>query len=76
MVAEYIIGFVEIGRYQFENEFLTCYKYAITFASSAILQINTKFNHNAGGRIPVGATLHESGFEPVGAEERSYGNTA
>ena len=89
MVAEYVIGFVEIGRYQFENEFLTCYKYAITFASLAILQINTKFNqsaHNAGcalrprershGRIPVGATLHESGFEPVGAQEHSYGNTA
>ena len=28
------------------------------------------------GRIPVGATLHKSGFEPVGAEERSYGNAA
>ena len=27
-----VIGFVEIGRYQFENEFLTCYKYAVTFA--------------------------------------------
>ena len=83
-MSEYVIGFVEIRRYQFENEFLTCYKYAITFASSAILQINTKFNHNAGCALhprecshgPVGATLHESGFEPVGAEERSYGNAA
>ena len=50
MVAEYVIGFVEIGRYQFENEFLTCYKYAITFASSAILQINTKFNQSGAQR--------------------------
>ena len=31
-VAEYVIGFVEIGMCQFENDFLTCYKYAITFA--------------------------------------------
>jgi len=59
MVAEYVIGFVEIGRYQFENEFLTCYKYAITFASSAILQINTKFNQSGAQRglrtAPTGA---------------------
>jgi len=35
--------------------------------------------HNAGcahGSAPVGAALDESGFEPVGAEERFYGSAA
>ena len=93
MVAEYVIGFVEIGRYQFENEFLTCYKYAIRSRSEVshrqyykLTQNLTNQAHNAGcalrpwershGSAPVGPTLHESGFEPVGAEERSYENAA
>ena len=46
-------------RYQFENEFLTCYKYAITFASSAILQINTKFNQSGAQLISdIGKLFH------------------
>jgi len=28
------------------------------------------------GGAPVGAALHESGFEPVGAEEHSYESAA
>ena len=70
-----VIDFVEIGRYQFENEFLTCYKYAITFASSAILQINTKFNQSGAqrglrqpalcARLPAAHCAH--GSAPTGA---------
>jgi len=40
-----------------------------------LTQNSTNRAHNAGCAL-VGATLHESGFEPVGAEERSYGNAA
>jgi len=86
-----VIGFVEIGRYYFENELRSTqlpsrsqvsHRQYYRLTRNSINHHHHHHHHQfikntcqgRTTRAPVGAALHESGFEPVGAEERSYGS--
>ena len=91
-----VIGFVEIGRYYFENELLSTQLPSRSQVSHRQYYKLTRNSINQGhttqavptgvlprerchGSAAMGAALHEndeSGFEPVGAEERSYVSAA